>query len=185
MTAADGVPARPDPVARLGLIGLGGFAARVLTALAQSAQGRQWRRIAINTDAASLQQTPADIRLLLQPERPLTPEGTPRGPQTWQAVQQHLLDHPDGFHKALQGLRAVRVVVGLGAPTGTGALLACNALLRDLGLDQRRDWELRGSVDAVLPFDFEGPDRSARAQFAVRALGAAGVRADRGCVTGC
>ncbi len=140
-------------IPRLGLVAVGGVGTVTLHEMAGNLSGFH-RVIAINTDADALQGVQADRKIRVGHFTPSS-----RDPQ--QVAQLALAAVPEIAH-ALAGLDMVLLVAGMGGGAGTGISPVVAQVLRQQGI--------LTLGFAVMPFDFEGQKRLAKAQQSLRGL---------------
>lgn len=136
---------------RIGIVAVGGAGCAIVSNLRDKLP-QTTRVIAINTDERSLQDTLADVKVLIK-----------GGPQARSdAARAQALGHKAAIEKALNSFELVFIVAGMGGSAGTGIA----PLVAEV---TKRTTTFTVGV-AVTPFSFEGEKRNSVAQQGVTDL---------------
>lgn len=136
---------------RIGIVAVGGAGCSILSNL-HGKLPQTTQTIAINTDATSLPDTLADVKVLIEGGSQASPD----------AARAQALGHEAAIAQALSPFELVFVVAGMGGSAGTGIA----PLVAEVA---KRTATLTVGV-AVTPFSFEGVKRNSVAQHGVADL---------------
>ena len=138
---------------RMGVMGIGGCGNNTINNLKRS--GIEIMTIAVNTDAAVLGKTKADVHILIG-ESIVRGRGSAGSPELGRQIAE---DDMDSMINPLRDKELIVLMAGMGGGTGTGALPAVAEALKE----RYKDKIVIGVT--TLPFSSEGPSRVRNAQW--------------------